>query len=1105
LERIVNRQQAILPQPNLFRRITRTLLVATSLLGWFGLDAVAPVCGQQAEVDEAMAKYADAANFQTGGAFDLSIEARTKFLADYPKHPMAAQAAHYLGVCYMQKENPDYRAAAKSFRRALQLGKYDLRQESLANLGWCLYATAGEGESRDTQLLKESMDAFRMLRDENPESKFLDRAHFYSGEAAYGLGDAKLAIEFYDKLLSMADAKSSPLRCDAMYARGVAQEDLKQIDAAIASYRQLLSSCDREELITDVHLRIGDLWIMQRSYPEAIKAFEQAFDSTNSAEDRSYALFRQAFALVQADRPGEAASKYEQILTDFPQSPYAASAVLAGAQSSYRSGDLDGAAERFRRVLEQNNRDAATEAAHWLARIEIGRGNPAEAARMVQQQLDRGIEGDFALDLRLDLAEALSMDPNRIEESLQIFTKAYRDAPDDPLAPRALYNAAFSLMQLNRPQEALELATEFIAKFPDDTLVADVRFVAAESQLLLGKPAEASDTYQQLLTSTSAENPQRALWLLRAAASSNAAAKFEVTIDRLTAEINSFQQPAQKAEAYLLIGQAQLRGGQPEAAVKSLAASRKAEPTWGRSGEAQLLEGQALLRSGKAAEAEATWKELATSRADQPIADQARYQLAQLASTNERFDEAVGFYEQILNTGRESALTPHAQYGRSWALMQSKQYAPALESLNLLLKNESHPLRNDALLARGISLRNLERYGEARADLEQYLKIPPTGINLGHALYELALIDQVDKQPEKAAEKLSRLVQEVGDYPGMDKVLYELGWSLQECGKNQEAITHFTSLIGKYPDAPNVADAAYFIGQQHYNAEQWNLAASQFEIAIKKAADAELSEKALYRLGWSQFKDANYEAAERAFADQSTKHPDGKFVLDALMMAGECRFKQNDYQAALAGFQIAREAIQRREETSKNVRDEDERRVRELILLHGGQSAAQLKSWKESIEWYDELRQRFPSSEYLPQVFYETGFAHQQLGDNNNALKFYQEVADNYRSELAARARFMIGEIHFANRDFDKAIPEFQRVMFGFNAEKAPDAIRNWQAKSGFEAGRCGELLLQGAKSPESRQKAIKIAREFFNYVIEKHPNHELAAQSRNRIEALQP
>jgi len=223
-----------------------------------------------------------------------------------------------------------------------------------------------------------------------------------------------------------------------------------------------------------------------------------------------------------------------------------------------------------------------------------------------------------------------------------------------------------------------------------------------------------------------------------------------------------------------------------------------------------------------------------------------------------------------------------------------------------------------------------------------------------------------------------------------------------------------------------------------------------------------------------------------------------------MMMVAECRFKRSDFKGALAGFEVARDKIRKDDENSKNIRDAADRQVRELVFLHGGQSAAQLKSWDGAIEWYDELRERFPSSDYLPQVFYETGYAYQQKGDRTNALKFFQEVADNYRNELAARARFMMGEIYFANREFDKAIPEFQRVMFGFGADKAPDRIKNWQAKSGFEAARCSELLMQIAKTSKGKQQALRYANDFFSYVIEKHPKHELAAKSRERLEALE-
>ncbi len=1065
---------------------------------------ISPSVAQEEPSEASMAAYADAANFQTGGAIDLAIDGWNKFLKQYPKHTMAAEAAHFLGVCHMQKEAPDYVAASEAFERALKTKEYDLREESLANHGWCLYASSGEGEQRDAARLKRAIEVFQTLREENPKSRFLDRAIFYSGEAAYGLGESKRAIEFYDQLLAMPDAKDSPLRCDALYARGVAHEELDQFEEAFSSFKQLLSSCDRGELVTDVHLRIGDLLIMRREFDPAIKSFAEAFDSTESEDDRSYAIFRQAFALVQANRPAEAAEKYEQLLADFPQSKYAAAAVLASAQSTYRSGDIDEAAKRFKKVLGQNNLDAATEAAHWLARIEISKGRPAESAKIVRQQLERGVEGDFAMDLRLDLAEALSMDPKTIEESMELFEKVYRDAPKEPLAARALYNAAFSALQINQPQRALDLAQEFLTKFPKDTLVPDIQFIAAEGQLLTGKAAEAADTYQKLLAATSKDNIQRPVWLLRAAAACNVARQFDDTAKMLTPELDSFSQAAQKAEGWMLVGQAHLRAGRPKEAGRAFQQSRQADPTWARAEEALLLEGQSQMALGDSKAAVATWKQLVKDAPESRMADQARYKLAQEASVAGDFPQAIGLYDEILRSDKDPGLTPYAQYGKGWALMQSKQYKPALDSLDRMLKeNEQHPLRDDAVLARGIALRNLGEMDQARKELESFLKAGPTGTNLGHTLYELALIDQKAKQPGEAAVKLERLVETVPDYPAMDKVLYELGWSLQENGNDEAATKYFSKLISTYPQTPLVAEAAYFIGQRHYTSKKWDLAAKQFEIAANKANDAGLSEKALYRLGWSEFKAKHYDESEKAFAEQAKSHPKGKLAFDAEMMIGECRFKKSDFKSALAGYEAAREKIRKNDDNSKSIRNNAERQVRELVLLHGGQSAAQLKSWEVAIQWYNELRERFPSSDYLPQVFYETGFAYQQKGDKENALKFFQEVADNYRNEIAARARFMMGEIYFSNREFDKAIPEFQRVMFGFGAEKAPNRIKNWQAKSSFEAGRCSELLMQAAKTAAGKQKATQYAKDFFTYVIQQHPKHELAAKSRERLEAL--
>lgn len=1080
------------------------LRVSSIMAGLLLAFTTAFVIAEDEPSEESMAAYADAANFQTGGAIDLAITGWKDFLKEYPKHPMASQAAHYLGVCYMQQETPNFEAATKAFDQALKNKKYDLREESLANHGWCLYASAGEAEQRNQAKLKRSVETFELLQKEFPESRFLDRAMFYSGEACYGMGESKRAISYYNKLISMPDSEDSPLRCDAIYARGVAYEELDQFDQAFASYKQLMESCEKNDLVTDVHLRMGDLMILRKEFDQAIDSFGKAIKSTESDEDRSYAIFRQAFALVQADRPAEAAQKYESLLKDYPESEYAATAVLASAQSTYRSGDVKEAAKRFRKVLKQKNLTAATEAAHWLCRIEIANRNADEAVKIAKAQMDRGLKGPFSMDLELDHAEALSMNPQTLQQSLELFEKAYRNSKDDSLAPRALYNAAFSALQVGDPKKALALSLEFIKRFPKDTLVPDIRFVAAEGQLLTGKSKDAANTYKRLLASTEASNVQRPNWLLRAGVACNAARQFDDTVKLFKSELNSLPSPAQKAEAHMLVGRAHMMSGRPVEAAKSFQASSQADPKWSGASEALLLAGQAQASGGDKAGATKTWQRLISANPNSRMAAQAHYKMAQMASSSGSFDDALKHYDQILDSDQDPGLLPYAQYGKGWVLMQQEKHKQALAPLNEMLSAiKQHPLRNDATLARGISLRNLGQYKEARKDLEAYLSIPPTGTNLGHALYELALIDQKEKEPGAAAKKLARLAKEVPTYPSMDKVLYELGWSLQESGDDAEAIKHFNQLIKSYPETPFVSEAAYFIGQKHYAREKWESAAGQFKIAATKATEPELSEKAHYRLGWSHFKASNFKEAEAAFTNQTKAHPAGKLAFDGIMMVGECRFKTGDYQGALKGYRVARDRVRQNKETSTSVRDPAERQVRELVFLHGGQSAAQIKEWSQAIQWYDELRERFPSSDYLPQVFYETGFAYQQSNDEANALKFFQEVADNYRNELAARARFMMGEIHFGKRRFDKAIPEFQRVMYGFGADKAPEGIKNWQAKSGFEAGRCSELLMQTAKTQTAKNKATSFAQGFYQYVLEKHPDNELAAQARERAEAL--
>ncbi len=1079
-------------------------VISLSAFVFIGGAPVGALSQEPAEYNEkAMALYADAANFQTNGATDLAIEGWKKFLESYGDDPYASKAAHYLGVCYMQQEKPDYNAACEAFEKSVQDKKSEVREESLVNLGWCQFAAAGEGEKQDPKRLQSALDTFRMFLKEKPTSKFADRALFYGGEAAYTLGDAKGAIELYDRLIAMESAKDSPLRCDTFYARGVALEELQKLDDAVTSYRQLIDGCKDERLINDARVRVGDVYIVQKKFAEAVKAFAEV--AAGKGKDVPYALVRQAFAHVQANQPQEAAALYERLLTEFPDSQFTAAATLASAQSIYRAGDLVEATKRFQRVISQKDPQSATEAAHWLATIALKQGKPQEAIDVAKKQLDSGATGAFATSLRLDLAEAMMSIPERVADAQKAYQAFFTELPDDPQAPRALYNAAFAAMQLGDSAVATQLADDFLNRFKDSSLTPDVRYIVAESKLMGGAPAEAAEAYQALLADpATATNVQRPLWVLRAGMAIYLAGKHDDAIKLLDEQVAATAPISQRAEAKYIVGASHLAAGRPDKAAEALKASVVADAKWLKADEAMLLLGQSQLASGKEDEARKTWETLATSFPTSTKAAQARYRTAQLTAKAGKHDVAASLYAAIVSANVDPPLTPFALYGEGWNWLQNGRPSEALKPLERVVKEfPSHPIRDESLLALGISLRTLGKADEAAQQLKTVLTEVPEGINRGHALYELALIDQQQKRPAEAAKQLEQLVASVPNYPSMDKVLYEWAWSLKESSQDDKAEATFGQLIEKFPDNPLTAEGHYFIGQRRYSKEQWKEAVDSYRNAVKFAKDKELVEKSLYRLGWALFKMGDFKASGEAFARQSTEFTDGKLYSDALLMVAENEFKQGRFEQAFAAYLVARKRIEAKDESAKNLPDGPERQIRELVFLHGGQSAAQMKKWPEAIAWYGELQKRFPESSYLPQSIYETGFAHQQNGNDTEALKYFETVSSQYRNEAAARARFMMGEIYFGKNELSKAIPEFQRVMYGYGAENAPTEIKNWQAKCGFEAGRCAELLIQSASDPVRREKAAAIAKDFFKFVVEKHPKHELAAKSQERLDVL--
>ncbi|MEM7473786.1 MAG: tetratricopeptide repeat protein [Planctomycetota bacterium] len=1064
-----------------------------SVVVFFGLLLDGSLLAQPsgAEDDKAISVYADAAEFHNNGAFELATQEWQKFIQQYPENKLASKAHHYLGLAYIQLQQ--YEKAAASLKTALADSKSDLREETMINLGWCQYVEASAEADRQQQqrgfsAARQSLTDFLRAY---PKSDVLDQAYFYLGEIEYNGGNAKKAVEYYRKLLDNSALKNSPLRPDARYAAAVSYEEIKNVRRARADYQAFLKEHADHPLASEVSIRLADLMLADNDAGGA----EQVLNGlAGNADMADYVLLRLAFAYSKQGKTKESTAKYNELLKRFPKSQYAPAAAVSVGQALYREGKYDEAIQQFRKAT--GSKDAlAEDAIHWMA-ITLNRQNKfAEAQGMLEEALKWAKD---SATLKMDFADALYNMPGQMKRASAAYEVIARSHSDDPLAPRAAYNAAFAALQLRDFAKAREWSKWFLSKFPQDPLRNDVAYVAAETLLQDGDYAAASQAYEQLLK-VEPNNPSANLWTIRNAMSCYLDGKYSKSIQLINGSLNKFSQPRQKAEALFILGASLHYEERYAEAIRQFTASRAASSNWESADEVLLLLAEAQQRTNAVPAAKKALEDLLTSFPQSRLRPQAEYKLGQLAASTGDYAGAINRYKAIVGNPKAASYSNFAQYGVAWCLMQQEQFDAALKELEIVTgKLSGGALASEAALAKGVCLRKLNQVDKAIKTLEDFLATNPQGLSLGNGLYELGLAYTDTKKLKKANRLFAQLLEEVPDYPSKEKVLYELAWNFQDSDDQKSANRYFALIAKDYPNSEYTGEATYMMAQALYDQEKYAEAASGYRKSLGQTQAADLQEKSLYKLGWSLFQQAKFTEAASSFDQQTKKFPAGALVVDALFMNAECFFEQRKFTDALEGYKQARQQLE-----AKGQNNVTASQVRELIYLHGAQCLRETKSWSQCEQWLNVVLQRYPKSSYLPTALYELGFCKQQQKDMKEALRIYSNVAEGYRTEVGARSRFMMGEIHFGKREFDKAIPEFQRVMFGYGGEKAPDSIKNWQAKSAFEAARCSEILIDSLGG-DARKKVIDTAREFYTFIVEKHSRHELVAQAKARLGDLQ-
>ena len=1034
---------------------------------------------------EAVLLYRDAANFQNNGAFKLAVEEWERFLERYPEDPLVGRVQHYLGICNLQLRR--YEEAAAAFAVVVrEHADFEALEDTYLQLGWCQFTL---GSQDAPELLEEAVETLTALLTKYPEGKNRDQALFFLGEAEYRRDRKEEAVAAYSLLLK--EFPKSPLRNDTLYALGVTYEELGRHEAAGRIYDTFLEEAEDEVLLAEVQVRKAETILQAGDIEAAAAAFAQAA-AIPDFEAADYALSRHAFCLSQLEKFDEAAAVFARLASEYPESEQAAAATLSAGRAYFRAEQFSEAVAWLEKVLAEPG-ERALEAADLLCRIALREGQPERVLELVEQVLPAAEDSPFLVALRMHRADALYETPDTKSQALELYRELARQHAGHELAPQALYNAAFAALELEQQDQARELASEFLETHPEHALLPDVRYVLAESRLLSGQHAEAETAYRELLDAH-AEHDEAPRWRLRQAVSMWLQRKHAEVLELLEPLAEEFADSASQAERSFLIGGSHFFLEQYPAAITALQASLEAQPDWGQADEVMLLLARAQLAEEATEQALETIQQLLARFPESQLLDQANYRYGELAEAAGEDAVAVRQYQAVVDEWPASLFAPFALYRLGWTQVRMQEPEAALAAFDrVIAEHADHELVADAHFARALTRRQVGQYEGLREDVAAFLAFEPAVEDRGEALYQLGLAEVALEQLEQAVDTFEQALALEPAYSRQDQVLYEIGWALrlmEETERQAEALDAFARLAEEHPDSPLAAEAHFHLGEAAYREQQFAQAVAAYAAAQEKTDHEDLGEKSTYKRGWAHFQQADYPQAREQFAQQRERYPDGELAADALFMIAECHFRSEEYAEALPAYQAAQqEALSSLD-------------LAVLALLHGGQSAAQVEQWEQAIAMFQQLLEEHPETAYRAEAYFELGSAQQKSGEEEAALENYGQAAELSRSTVGARARFMIGQLYFGRKEHDRAIREFQRVMYGYGGESASAAVKSWQARAAFEAARCAETQIEAAE-PAARSERIAEARKYYQYLLAQHPDSDLAPVAQKRLETL--
>ncbi|HPK86566.1 MAG TPA: tetratricopeptide repeat protein [Atribacterota bacterium] len=631
----------------------------------------------------------------------------------------------------------------------------------------------------------KALEKLREVLAINPD--FLE-ARFLMAETAYELGDYGEANQHYQYIID--NYGESQYYENSLLGNGWTAYLLGNYQQAEIDLELLIKNFPRSTLYLEGVYKLGRIYFAQKKYSQTINLYE----NLSTVDPLKFDKFEIEYILGQSyfweGLYDKAKGYFTDIMNNNPSFELINETKYHYSFTLFKEGKYQEAMVILEELAKKESQ-VKVEAQYLLARVLLEQKDYDRVIDIDSSLAEQNIDGSILEKVLFDLGLAYAR-KGQDQEASTYFERVVRQFPAGELSTIATQELAQSYYQLTQYQDVLNILENINSQEAIELKIEAARKINNEEKLL--------SLYQDLTEQTADD--------------------------------------AMVREGYFSLAKDKYEKGAYQEAADLFKKVENTVNTDKMRQEINYWQGLCYYRLADYFQAEEYFHSINYFAGDE-VAIRALYMLGETYYKQDKYSEAIHYYQEFLKYYSSHSLAAHVQYSVSWSYLNLRDYPLALESFGRLVQDYSESQFSEEgnyLLGKIQFL--VKNYNEARAKIQDFVKNHPMSQFAEEGIYILAQIDLEEQEWFDSIINFEKLLDRFPDSKYIPNSLYGLCLSYFKKGEYEKAVQVGDRYLKDIPTGVLVCDILYITALCQEELGNELQANQKYEMIIKNCPES---------------------------------------------------------------------------------------------------------------------------------------------------------------------------------------------------------------------------------------------------------------------------